>query len=122
MMQRSIMEVLVKGSREAVELYQKAFRGKVLCKYPNEHGNYMYAEIDAYGQVIAISEIAEDTNHGNTMMFCIQFGKDGTEKMKNAYNVLKQDALECSPIGKCDYSPCQFELIDKFGVRWCVFE
>ena len=122
MMKRSMMQVFVKGSREALELYQKAFQAEVLCKYPDEHGNYMHAELDAYGQVIANSEISEDVKSGNTMMFCFHFGEGGAEKVKVAYEVLKQEAIECSPIGKCDYSPCQFVLTDKFGVCWCVFE
>lgn len=44
MMKRS-MQVFVKGSREALELYQKAFRAEILCKDPDEHGNYMHAEL-----------------------------------------------------------------------------
>ena len=85
MIQRSIMEVFVKGSREALELYQKAFCAEVLCTYPDEHGNYLYAEIDAHGQVIAISEIVGDTSIGNTMMFCFQFGEGGVDKVKNRF-------------------------------------
>lgn len=74
-----------------------------------------------YGQVIAISEIEDKINPGNTMMFCFHFGEGGEENVKTAYEVLKQEAKSCTPIGKCDYSPCQFVLTDKFGVYWCVF-
>lgn len=63
------MQVFVKGSREALELYQKAFRAEILCKYADEYGNYMHAELNVYGQVLAISEITQDVKPGNTMMF-----------------------------------------------------
>lgn len=41
--------------------------------------------------------------------------------MKNAYEVLKDGATIQIPIGPCDYSPCMFSLVDKFGVYWCLF-
>lgn len=120
-MLRSMMQVFVKGSAEAVELYRKAFNAEVLCAYSDGNGGYMHAELNAYGQILAISEISEDVVTGNTMMFCFHFGEGGEEKVKTAYEVLKQDAISCSPIGACDYSPCQFVLTDKFGVYWCIF-
>ena len=115
-----MMQVFVKGSAEAVELYKKAFNAEV-CAYSDGNGGYMHAELNAYGQILAVSEIAEDVIAGNTMMFCFHFGEGGEEKVRTAYEVLKQDAISCTPIGKCDYSPCQFVLTDKFGVYWCVF-
>jgi len=38
-----------------------------------------------------------------------------------AYETLKESALTCSPLDKCDYSPLQFVCTDKFGVTWCLF-
>ncbi len=116
------MQVYVKGSKEALKLYQKAFNGDILCEFPDDNGGYMHSELSAYGQVIAVSEITEEVNHGNTMQFCFHFGEGGEAKVRTAYEALKQDAITCSPIGKCDYSPCQFFLTDKFGVCWCVFK
>lgn len=121
-MGRSMMQVYVKGSKEALELYRKAFCADVLCTYPDENGGYMHAELNAWGQVIAIFEITEEVKSGNTMQFCFDFGEGGADKVRTAYEVLKQDAISFTPIGKCDYSPCQFVLTDKFGVCWCIFE
>ena len=120
-MKRSMMQVFVKGSKEALELYKKAFNAEILCEYPDDNGGYMHAELNAYGQVIAISEIEEKATCGNTMMFCFHFGKGGEENVKTAYEVLKQEAISCTPIGECDYSPCHFALTDRFGVNWCAF-
>lgn len=121
-MKRSMMQVVVKGSGEALAFYQKAFCAEVLCAYPDENGGYMHAELNAYGQVIAITEASGAVKPGNTMMFCLHFGEGGGDKVRTAYEVLKEDAFITAPIGECDYSPCQFVLTDKFGVCWCVFE
>lgn len=120
-MKRSMMQVFVEGSDEAVRLYQEAFSATLLCAYPNDSGGYMHAELDVYGQVVAVSEITENASAGNTMMFCFHFGESGEEKIEKAHRVLKKDALHCTPVAPCDYSPCQFVLTDKFGVRWCLF-
>lgn len=121
-MYRSMMQVFVKGSTEALELYKQAFDGEILCTYPDDNGGYMHSELNAYGQVIAVSEITEETVTGNTMMFCFHFGKGGENLVKKAYEVLKVGARVVNPPERCDYSPCQCNLIDKFGVVWCLFE
>ena len=45
-----MMQVFVKGSKEALELYKKAFNADVLCEYPDGNGGYMHAEINAFRQ------------------------------------------------------------------------
>ena len=84
-MQRSMMQVFVKGSIEAVKLYKTAFDADVLCTYAAENGGYMHSELNAHGQIIAVSEIAEDVIVGNTMMFCFHFGPGGERNVRKAY-------------------------------------
>ena len=120
-MLRSMMQVFVKNSMEAVALYQKAFDAELLCAYPDGSGGYMHSELNAYGQILAVSEISEDVAIGNTMMFCFHLGEGHENQIQKAYEVLKEGASNVTPVGPCDYSPCQFELIDKFGVVWCLF-
>lgn len=88
-----MMQVFVKGSKEALELYKKAFNADVLCEYPDGNGGYMHAEINAYGQVIAISEIEEEVNPGNTMMFCFDFGEGGEDRLEERMRYLKKMPL-----------------------------
>ncbi|HOJ10904.1 MAG TPA: VOC family protein [Clostridiales bacterium] len=121
-MKRSMMQVFVKGSKEALELYRKGFDTEVLCTYPDDNGGYMHTELNAYGQEIAISEINQNVIPGNTMMFCFHFGEGGESKVKKAYAMLKDGAAVNNPPEACDYSPCQCVLTDKFGVTWCLFE
>lgn len=120
-MLRTLMQIYVKGSVEAVDTYQRAFNAEILALYPDDNGGYMHSELNAHGQIIAVSEFTDDLVIGNTMQFCFHFGEGGEKHVRNAYEVLKNEATICVPIGPCDYSPCMFSLVDKFGVFWCLF-
>jgi PhnB protein len=41
-----MMQICIKGSCEAVKLYQKAFNAKLISEYKNEDGSYIHAELD----------------------------------------------------------------------------
>jgi len=121
-MYRSMMQVFVKGSETALPFYQKAFDAKLLCRYPENGGPIMHAELEIDGHLLAVSEQMQETSVvGNTMMFCLHFGPGGEEQVRRAHEVLGEDARECSPPELCDYSPLQTVIIDKFGVWWCIF-
>jgi len=123
-MHRSMMQVYVKESNKAFEFYQKAFDAKDAGRYYNSDGTTLaHSELDIYGQIFAVTElIDDDVITGNTMQFCLEFGEGKEEIVKKAYEFLKEDArkFDCL-IGPCDWSPCMFSLVDKFGVHWCVF-
>ena len=65
----------VKGSKEAVELYLKSFDAELISEHKNDDGSYLHAEFNAYGQVLAISELVDKGQSGNTMQFCFHFGE-----------------------------------------------
>lgn len=121
-MYRSMMQVYVKGSNKAVEFYQKAFDAELVVSYPNEDGTFMHAELDVYGQILALSEANDDTVIGNNMQFCLHFGKGNAEMVYKIYEILKEGALPHEPIGDSGFSQHCFWLVDKFRVYWCVFE
>ena len=116
-----MMQVYVKGSVEAVALYQKAFGATLVAEYKNGNGSYDHAELDVFGQIVALSETQEGSVTGNVMQFCLHLGEGKEGIVKKAYDVLKDNARIDHPPGPVGYSPCQFVLIDKFGVNWCVF-
>ena len=119
---RSMMQTYVKGSVEAVALYQKAFDAQLISEYKHEDGSYYHSELVVYGQVLAVSEWkgGEDSITGNTMQFCLHFQKDERACVEKAYEVLKEGAEILFPLGPCDFSSCMADLIDRFGVRWCI--
>ena len=121
-MYRSAMQVFVKQSDKALEFYEKAFDTKAITAYPHADGTLIHAEIDIYGQIMMISELGEESAvTGNTMMFCLHFGKGKEDVVRKIYDVLKDDAKSVSPLEPCAYSPLSTAIIDKFGVHWCIF-
>jgi len=125
-MHRSMMQVYVKESNKALEFYQKAFDAKIVADHRHENGTIAHAELNVYGQIFAICEAREDAvNTGNTMQFCLHFGKGKEGLVRKAYDVLREDCMKLTaPItgpGECPWSPCMFGVIDKYGVNWCVF-
>lgn len=116
---RITLQVYLKGSSEAVELYQKAFGATLGYHVQNPDHTYMHAEILMNEQhIISISESNDWIHAGNNMQFCINFGSEKEEALKNAYEVLKEDGQILYPIGPCDWSTCMADVVDKFGVRW----
>ena len=125
-MYRSMLQIYVKNSAEAAAFYRKAFGVDAMdCEYKNDDGNYMHAEMDIFGQVLAISETVPEWDGvapGNTMMFCLEMGEGKEDIVRKAYDVLKADAIRDEGlVTDCGYSPLQFALVDKYGVCWCVF-
>ncbi|HBL84176.1 MAG: hypothetical protein A2Y17_13000 [Clostridiales bacterium GWF2_38_85] len=120
-MKRSMMQMYVKNSAEAVELYQKAFNATIGNDWRNSDGSCAHVELNSYGQILAISESTDDIIIGNNMQFCFHFEENEAEKVNHAYEVLKDGAKIVGPIGECPFSKCMFALIDKFGVHWCIF-
>ena len=122
-MHRSMMQTYVTGSDIAVELYKKAFDAEVVASYPHSDGTYMHAELNLYGQILAISEALKDEERitGTTMQFCLHFGEGKEALVQKAYNILKESAEILYPLGPCEYSTLMVDLIDKYGVRWCIF-
>lgn len=122
-MHRSMMQIFVKESDKAVGLYQEAFDAKLVASYPNSDGTSMHAELNVYGQILAISEALKDEERvtGTIMQFCLHFGDGKEELVQKAYAVLKDSAKIIYPLSPCTYSSLMADLIDKYGVRWCIF-
>lgn len=113
------LQAYLKGSIEAVELYQKAFGATLGYNVQNPDSTYMHAEIILNGQhIISISESEDWAISGKNMQFCITFGSENEEALKKAYEILKEDGQILYPLGPCDWSQCMADVIDKFGVRW----
>ena len=121
-MHRSMIQVYVKRSDKALAFYKKAFDAKVAASYPQPDGTFYHAELDVYGQILALTELNDnEAAPGNTMQFCLHFGQGNEAVVRKIYGVLVEGADIRSPLGPCEFSPMMFGLIDKFGVNWCVF-
>ena len=127
-MKRSMMQAYVTRSDEAVALYQEAFDAALISSYPNEDGTFYHSELDIEGEILAVAErdfesslIGEETITGNVMQFCLHYGEGKEAKVRKAYEVLKKDSKILMPLAPCEFSPLMTDLIDKYGIRWCLF-
>ena len=125
---RSILQIYVNGSDEAFEFYKKAFNARIGFQDVDENGTVIHRELDVCGQAIAVGEANNTTQSGgnrritgNTMQFCIQFGEGQEDKVRKAYEILVDSSEIITPFGELFFSPCGVELIDKYGVWWCLF-
>ena len=120
-MYRSMMQVYVKNSDLAVPFYQKVFNAPVLVNALNAEGKAEHVELDIFGQVLAISESLEsETVTGNSMQFCLDFGEGKQELVEKIIENLS-DGGKFNYHGSTDWSPLVADIVDKFGVRWCIF-
>lgn len=123
-MKRSMMQIYVVGSGEAVKLYLKAFNGSLGYNVKRSDGSFYHAEIDIFGHTLAVAEAFDGMDKritGNTMQFCFHYGEGNEDMVKKAFEILKDGSEILFPLGPCDFSPLMTDFIDKFGVRWCLF-
>jgi len=117
------MQIYAKGSGEAVRLYQKAFDAALnTFGAPPDAQEYTHAELDVYGQIVAVAEArGKQRKAGRNMQFCLQFDLDEQDKVTKAFEVLQRGAKEVYPPDSCDWSPYVAGIVDKFGVSWCIY-
>lgn len=121
-MKRILMQVYIKGSVEAVQLYQKAFGGTLGYHVKNKDGSYYHSELEVDGHIISVAECDQkEYVTGNTMQFCLEFGEGQEAAVQKAYEVLQERAQINVPLAPCEFSTCMTDLVDKFGVRWCLY-
>lgn len=120
-MKRSLMQLYIRSSKEAVEFYSKAFQTTKQHEFLDQQGNYVHVELDVLGQTIACSHAYQPKLIGNTMQFCFQLNENEKDWMEHAYAILKENATIDYPLGECFYSRSMFSLIDQFGISWCMF-
>lgn len=122
-MKRSVFQAYVRGSVEAVKLYQEAFGAELLEYYLHPDGTYYHSELNVCGQILAVSELPPEQGPagGSTMRFCLHFGPEEEALARKAYDALRQGGQVSFPLGPCDHCPLMADLVDPFGVRWCLF-
>jgi PhnB protein len=134
---KSGCQVYVKGSAEAVALYQKAFNlvlNPDMIHMMDDGVTYIHASLmSGENEIVAVGEDIENwCNHETTNNKCPLMAFNvyelGTrEAVDYAYSVLSEEArINNSPNGpSCpfwdeDGNEYWFDLVDKFGVRWGV--
>jgi len=115
------LQVYVRHSDKAVDLYKRAFDAELSNIHQNDDGTYTHVEVVFHGFRIVVSESwLSEVKIGNTMQFIMQFGAGTEAAVGKAYETLKDGAEILHPLGPIGWSPFAFGLIDKFGVFWCI--
>lgn len=115
------MQVYVKNSAQAVPFYQNALGAKLVCCHYNADKTVAHAELDVFGQILAICESGEkEPVTGDTMQFCLHFGAGNEELVRKIIGNLSQDGKIIFS-ETVDWSPLVAGIIDKFHVNWCIF-
>ena len=123
-MKRLLMQIYAKDRAAAFEFYKKAFSAELGWCDKDENGNIIHAELDICGQNIAIGEFYCEPKEmicGNTMQFCLQFDEGEEYIIKQAYEAMKEEGNVLAPLGPCFFSPYMTDIVDKYGVHWCLF-
>lgn len=118
---RVALQAYVKNSIEAVGFYQKAFGAALGYNVRNPDNTFMHAELNVNNEnLLLLSELTGDAVIGNTMQFCVMFGSENVEAVKNAYQVLSEGGQILYSLGPSSWSECMADIIDKFGLRWYI--
>jgi len=119
-MHRSMMQVYIKNSDQAVEFYQNVFGAEVLIYGKHENGTIVHAEQNIFGQIFAFCETPEtEAITGNTMQFCLDFGEGKEELVREIIEKLGDGGK--LTYHDVDWSSIMADITDKYGVRWCIF-
>ena len=119
----------VDGIDEAVAFYQKVFDAKIKTEgtWKNDDGTYEICAFDLGNETsFSLAErkgeyaIEGEVNTGNIMQLCMHYKKGDSSKLEKAYNMLKDGAKIIYPLKSVDFTSHTCDLIDKYGVRWCL--
>ncbi|WP_199624795.1 VOC family protein [Paenibacillus alkalitolerans] len=118
--------------KEAIELYQRAFDGKLIMimyyrdadpedtsieSLSDEEKNYVYhAEMMIGTQRFMFSDHINEIPKGQNISIVITF--EYPSEVENAYNILIDGGKIIQPICETTYSSCFASLVDKYGMRW----
>ena len=119
----------VDGIDEAVVFYQEVFDAKIKTEgtWKNDDGTYEICAFDLDNDTsFSIAErkgefaIESAINTGNIMQLCMLYKKGDSSKLEKAYDTLKDGAKIITPLKSVDFTSHTCDLVDKYGVRWCL--
>lgn len=109
----------VNGSKDAVELYCKAFGLELGYHVLNEDGSYFHSELMTGGGQSACSvvEAAEPLSAGGNPIE-LDYTFQTREELEQAFALLKEGGTVKMEIRELPWSPAAACVTDRFGVNW----
>lgn len=120
--------------REAVQMYQRAFGGKITCLITYGEANdpaynsilkddqkdwIYHAEISFANQRIIANDnidIPFQTSYATFLTVML----DTKEEVQRAYEIMREGSRTIYPMEATQYSSCRVVFVDKFGLRWGI--
>lgn len=115
-----MIQLYVKNAKEAIELYKKAFGATVIFIDHTPENDVLHSELLVCGQKIAIADNKEEVITGSLFQICVRMQDESNVRM--AYETLKEGSKTNVELGPTFFSSLMVDFIDKFGVRWCIFQ
>jgi len=118
----------VDGLDEAVAFYQKVFDAEIGENAKNPDGTYEWCEIGlGNGESFYLAErqgewvIEGAVNTGNIMQMNLRYSKESLKKLEKDYEKLIEGANVLHPLQSGEpLTSHTCDLIDKYGLRWCL--
>ena len=124
-MKRVMMQVYASDAAAAIDLYKRAFDARLLEIHYTPEGGVFHSELDVDGQILSVTDrdaVDGPTDiTGNVMQYCLHFDQGMEAFVSKAYEALRENGVVRFPLGPCVFSPCMTDIVDGFGVRWCLF-
>lgn len=118
--------------REAIQLYEKAFNGKIACMiaygeandpafvFDGSQKDYVYhAELVLENQRIIMSD-HEDMEFQTCYSNFLTIIYDTKEEVQKAYEIMKEGSTTIYQLEATSYSSCRVVFVDRFGIRWGI--
>lgn len=122
-MGRILLQIYTKECGTSYEFYKEAFGAEYGYQEKTESGEVIHQELDVCGMQIAVGQIpaGAEAVTGNTMQLCLQLDPTEKERVKHAYERLQEGGRIITPPKDLFFSEYGFEVVDRYGVWWCVF-
>ena len=118
--------------REAIQMYEKAFGGKIACMITYGEANdpafvfdecqrdYIYhSELVLDHQRIILSDNVDIEFQACCSNF-LTIIYDTKEEVQKAYEIMKEGSTTIYQLEATSYSSCRVVFVDRFGIRWGI--
>ena len=120
-----MVQCYVKDADGANAREERAVDGKVLDLVRDPEGRVVHSELDVHGIILAVADRylynQEQDLPGNTMQFCLHFSKEEAALVEKAAAAMEEGGRVLFPLGPSFYCALMIDVIDPYGIRWCVF-
>lgn len=120
--------------REAIQLYEKAFHGRISCLITYKEANdpafnpllqedqkdYIYHSELILGQQRIIMSDHVDMEFQTCYANFLTIMCDTKEEVREAYAIMKEGSKTIYPMEATSYSSCRVVFVDRFGIRWGI--